>query len=61
MTKHPEIVGQRIEQIKQLARALQIDADLHVEDMDDLQEVSEYISDKAHELMALIEELNNAI
>lgn len=61
MTKHPEIVGQKIEAIKALAHTMQCAADLHVEDMDDLQEASEYISNKAHEIMTLIEELNNAI
>ncbi len=50
-------VLQKLYQLKELALTMQSDADLHVEDMDDLAEASEYISNKAHEIMALVEEL----
>lgn len=50
-------VSQKLFQLKELALTMQSDADLHVEDMDDLAEASEYISNKAHEIMALVTEL----
>ena len=54
-------VLQKLFQLKEIAAAMENAANLHVEDMDDLAEASEYISNKAHELMALIEELTNAM
>lgn len=50
-------VLQKLFQLKELALTMQNEADLHVEDMDDLVEASEYISDKAKEIMALVTEL----
>ena len=50
-------VSQKLFQLKEIATAMENDANLHVEDMDDLAEASDYISNKAHEIMALVEEL----
>ena len=49
-------VSQKLFQLKEIATAMENDANLHVEDMDDLAEASDYISNKAHEIMALVEE-----
>ena len=49
-------VSQKLFQLKEIATAMENDANLHVEDMDDLAEASDYISNKAHEILALVEE-----